>query len=658
MNKLMDGKNIPQKVDYQLIPKKILFGNADKRSVKISPDGQYISYLAPHSGVLNIYVAPINSIDKACHITNDNKRGITYYKWAYDNQHIIYVQDQNGDENWQIYSVNVETKLQKQLTDFPGVQAGIIAVSKHFPEDILIKLNSRKPEFHDIYKLNIVSGKLELIFQNDEFIGLIADDRFKLRFASKPTEDGGILYYKLDEKFNKELFLTIVAEDIYTTDIVGFNQENDAIYMIDSQDRNTAAVYSLNLQNNHKELIYTNDKVDVESILVHPTDKHIQAISYNYLKRDWHIIDQDINQDFDYLRTIIKGELNITSRSCDDRIWIVVDILDNKPASYYFYDRSNKEAKFLFLDRKELDQFQLASMHPVVITSRDGMELVSYLTLPVGVEDKANEFKPTTKVPLVLLVHGGPTARDYWGMNIEHQWLADRGYAVLSVNYRGSTGFGKSFINAGNGQWAGKMHDDLIDAVNWAIANDITAKDQVAIKGGSYGGYAALVGLTFTPDVFACGIDIVGPSNLITLINTIPPYWKPLLNSLKTKIGGDPETEEGRKILESKSPINYISNIIKPLLIAQGANDPRVKQSESDQIVMAMEEKKIPVTYILYPDEGHGFVRPENRISFYAVAEAFLAANLNGRFEKTDDDYKNSSIVIKNGKEFLPIFDS
>ncbi len=317
---------------------------------------------------------------------------------------------------------------------------------------------------------------------------------------------------------------------------------------------------------------------------------------------------------------------------------------------YYLYNREKKKATFLFTNRSELEKLQLAKMHPVVIKSRDDLNLVSYLSLPPWLDE---DGKPKKPLPMVLFVHGGPWARDSWGYRSYHQWLANRGYAVLSVNYRGSTGFGKDFINASNMEWAGKMHDDLLDAVNWAVENGVAVKDSIAIMGASYGGYATLVGLTFTPDVFCCGVDIVGPSNLRTLLETVPPYWKPMMELWATRIG-DPRTEEGRRFLESRSPLTYVDKISKPLLIGQGANDPRVKQSEADQIVEAMKAKGIPVTYILYPDEGHGFARPENRLSFNAVAELFLQQFLNGRAELIGDDFENSSIEIVEGREYVP----
>ncbi|MCA9432931.1 MAG: S9 family peptidase, partial [Candidatus Omnitrophica bacterium] len=332
--------------------------------------------------------------------------------------------------------------------------------------------------------------------------------------------------------------------------------------------------------------------------------------------------------------------------------WMVAYVMDDGPIRYYRYDRGEKKAHFLFTNRNELEKQPLVKMNPVIVKSRDGLNLVNYLSLPKGSDSDGDGF-PDQPLPMVLLVHGGPWARSEWGYDPEHQWLANRGYAVLDVNFRGSTGFGKDFANAGNMEWAGKMHDDLIDSVNWAVEKKIADPDKVAISGGSYGGYATLVGLTFTPGVFACGIDIVGPSNLITLLESIPPYWAPMIEMFTTRVG-DHRTEEGKKFLTERSPLSKVDQIEDPLLIGQGANDPRVKQAEADQIVNAMEEKKIPVTYVLYPDEGHGFARPENRISFFAVMEAFLAEYLGGRYEAIGEDFKGSSITVPEGKDGVP----
>jgi dipeptidyl aminopeptidase/acylaminoacyl peptidase len=362
-----------------------------------------------------------------------------------------------------------------------------------------------------------------------------------------------------------------------------------------------------------------------------------------------------VADDLAYLKAAHPGDVEVVSRTLDDSTWVVAYIQDDGPVRYYLYRREadpGEALRFLFVNQPALTGQPLVAMHPVVIESRDGLSLVSYLTLPRG-SDPDGDLTPDEPLPMVLYVHGGPWARSSWGYDSLHQWLANRGYAVLDVNFRGSTGFGKTFLNAGNKEWAAKMHDDLIDAVNWAVDRGVADRDRVAIYGGSYGGYAALVGLTFTPETFACAVDIVGPSNLITLLNSIPPYWEPMIELFTTRVG-DHRTEEGQAFLRSRSPLTYVHEIERPLLIGQGANDPRVKQAESDQIVQAMQEKDIPVTYVLYPDEGHGFARPENRLSFYAVTEGFLQQSLGGRREPVGDDFRGSTIKVPTGSEYVP----
>jgi dipeptidyl aminopeptidase/acylaminoacyl peptidase len=408
----------------------------------------------------------------------------------------------------------------------------------------------------------------------------------------------------------------------------------------------------LDLETGESTLLAEDPRTDIEKVMIHPTEKTVQAAASTYERVHWQVLDPAIQADMDYLVGLANAELEVVDRTLDDRYWIVAYNVDIGPIRYYRYNREECSAQFLFSNLSDLEKYQLAKMHPVVIKTRDGLNLVSYYTLPSG-SDSDNNGKPEHPLPMVLFVHGGPWGRDYWGFNPFHQWFANRGYAVLSVNFRGSTGFGKSFVNAGNHEWGAKMHEDLLDAVDWAISAGIAAPDKVAIAGGSYGGYATLAGLTFTPEKFACGVDIVGPSNIITLLETIPPYWTPMLNMLTSRVG-DYRTEEGREFLKSRSPLTYADRICRPLLIAQGANDPRVKQAESDRIVQAMQQKDIPVTYVLYPDEGHGFARPENNLSFSAISEIFLAGILKGRFEPIGDDFVGSSVKVPVGQEQIP----
>ncbi len=649
-----------------LIPRSVLFGNPDRAGVQVSPDGKWLSYLSSVDGVMNVWVAPIDRLDEARAITKDTKRGIRTYFWAYNSQNVLYIQDEGGDENWNVFSTDVTTARTTNITPLKGVAAQIEGVSQKFPNEIIVGLNDRDQRLHDLYRVNIQSGERTLVVQNPGMIGgdicagISVDDDFRVRFANTNTKEGGSKIYtavlKEGTTYEWREFQSIPSEDILTTGAVDFNKDGTRAYMRDSRGRDTSALFSLDLSTGERTLIAENPRADVGGVMMHPTEKTVQAVGFNYKRNEWTVVDASIEPDFAYLRTVSDGDFNVTSRSLDDRTWIVAYSRDNGPVKFYRYDRSNAgapKASFLFTNNKRLEGLDLARMHPEVIKSRDGLDLVSYLSLPPQ-SDTDNNARPERPMPMVLLVHGGPWARDVWGYNAQHQWLANRGYAVLAVNFRASTGFGKNFINAGNGEWAGKMHDDLIDAVNWAVGEKIADPKKVAIMGGSYGGYATLAGLTFTPDVFAAGVSIVGPSNLHTLLSTIPPYWEPMINTLIKQIGGDHRTEEGRRYLESRSPLSRVDKIQRPLLIGQGANDPRVKQAESDQIVKAMQDRNIPVSYVLYPDEGHGFARPENRKSFNAVAEAFLAKHLGGEYEPIGDDFQKSSINVPTGAEGVP----
>lgn len=635
-----------------LIPRLVLFGNPDKAAARVSHDGTKISYLAPRDGVMNVFVGPIDDPAAAKPVTADKVRGIRSYSWAYDNKHILYVQDSKGDEDWHIYSVDLESGETKDLTPYDKVAAQIDGISEKFPSEIIVGLNDRDPQFHDLYRVNIGSGERELVEKNTEYAGYVVDDDFKVRFASKMMPDGSLQYFEPDGSGGWKEYINVGSDDTLTTSIAGFDKTGQKLYLTDSRGRNTSALVEVDLASGEQKVVAANDKADVSGVIAHPTEKNIQAVSFDYLRPEWQVLDESIAPDLEYLKTVADGELQVASRTQDDKLWIVAYVMDDGPVRYYRYDRPNKKAEFLFTNRKSLEGQPLAKMHPVVIKSRDGLELVSYLTLPKAA-DLENSGRPKEPLPLVLLVHGGPWGRDLWGYDTEHQLLANRGYAVLSVNYRGSTGLGKEFTNAGNKEWAGKMHDDLIDAVDWAVAEKIADPARVAIMGGSYGGYATLVGLTFTPEKFACGVDIVGPSNIFTLLSTIPPYWAPMIQMFKDRVG-DPTTEEGKKLLGERSPLNFVEKISRPLLIAQGANDPRVKQSEADQIVAAMKEKKIPLTYVLFPDEGHGFARPQNNLAFYAVAEAFLAKQLGGRLEPIGEAFDGSSITVPDGADQVP----
>ncbi len=639
--------------DVPLIPRKKLFGNPDKTSPRLSPDGAHLAYLAPVSGVLNVWVGPPDNVSAAKPITQDKKRGIRIFFWAYDNQHIVYLQDQEGDENWHVYAVNLADGKTRDLTPLEKVAAQISAVSDRVPDVMLISLNDRDPELHDVYRVNIATGERQLVEKNTQgFTGYLFDDDLRVRFAMESRPDGSEALLEPDGSGGWKDFMTIPKVDTVTTSPSGFDKSGQILYFIDSRDRDTGALTAIDLKSGEQKTLAEDPHSDVEGVMSHPTENTIQAVAFNYRRKEWKVFDPGVQADLDFLATVSRGEIEVPSRTLDDKTWIVAFLADNGPTRYFLYDRAEKKATPLFVNRPELEGLPLVEMHDVVIKARDGLELVSYLSLPKGT-DPDHDGRPSEPLPLVLNVHGGPWARDDWSFDPEHQLWANRGYAVLSVNFRGSTGLGKSFVNAGDREWAGKMHTDLLDAVDWAVQQGIADAKRIAITGGSYGGYATLVGLTMTPDVFACGIDIVGPSNIVTLLATIPPYWKPQIQLFKDRVG-DFSTDEGRAFLESRSPLNFVDKIARPLLIAQGANDQRVKKSEPDQIVKAMQEKHIPVTYVVYPDEGHGFARPENRLSFYAVSEAFLAEHLGGRYEPIGTAFEDSTITVPAGAADVP----
>jgi dipeptidyl aminopeptidase/acylaminoacyl peptidase len=652
-----DGFEAKDIEDYALIPRDVLFGNPQRAQGRLSPDGKWLSFLAPVNGVLNVWVVKTGEdLSKAVAVTEDKKRGIRNHDWAYDNKHILYTQDKDGDENWHLYATNVETRKTKDLTPIEGVRAEIQEISHKHAKEILVGLNDRNPQLHDIWRINVESGEKELVQQNHGVAGYLTDDNLKVRLALNYTPLGGQVWQLPEgegENRTWKDFLEFGPEDAMTSGPAGFDKSGKTLYFQDSRNRNTAGLFAMDLEAKEPRLIAEDPKSDVGGVLAHPTEKNVQAVSFTYERTEWKILDPAIEEDFEYLKTVEDGEIIVASRTLDDSQWIVAFFLDDGPAKTYRYVRGpERQANFLFANRDDLDDYPLVKMHSPVVKTRDGLDMVCYLSLPPG-SDPDNDGQPNEPVAMVLFVHGGPWARDAWGLNPSHQWLANRGYAVLSVNYRGSTGFGKDFINAANGEWSRKMHDDLIDAVNWAVDEKIAQKDKVAIMGGSYGGYATLVGLTFTPDVFACGVDIVGPSSLVTLLQNVPEYWMPFMPVMKVRVG-DVDTEEGQKALLERSPLARVDKIQRPLLIGQGANDPRVTQLEADQIVEAMKQKNIPVTYVLYPDEGHGFARPENRMSFNAVAEAFLAEHLGGRFEPVGDDFKGATIEVPTGDDGVP----
>jgi dipeptidyl aminopeptidase/acylaminoacyl peptidase len=628
-----------------LIPRTVLFGNPERANVQISRDGKYLSWVAPSNGVMNVFIAPRAKLDQAKPITADTTRPVTRYFWSFDNKHILYLQDVGGDENYHLFRADLEGKV-VDLTPFKNTRVNPIGLSERKPGTIICVMNDRDPAAMDVYSIEIATGKRTLLHENkDKLAAFRLDPDLKLAFAVKPMPDGSQQWLRAKGK-DWEVFDTIPFEDADSTQIFEIAPGGKVAYLVDSRGRDTSALAQIDLATKKVKVLADNPGADAGDAVMHPTKRTPRAISFDTGRPEWKVLDKSFDKDLAAIKKLAEGgDFRVTSMTTDDKLWVVATDSPQKPGRYFLYDHGKHTGAFLFSVQPELEKQPLVEMQVVTIPTRDGLKMVSYLTLPAG------GAKPA---PLVLFPHGGPWGRDGWGFDPMAQLLANRGYAVLQPNFRASTGFGKKFLNAGNLEWGKKMQDDLVDAVQWAIAQGITTKEQVAIMGGSYGGYATLAGLTMTPELFRCGVDLFGPANLLTLLGTIPPYWAPMVASFKKRIG-DWDSEEGKQVLIAASPLTHAAAIKRPLLIAQGANDARVKPAESEQIVNAMKKRNLPVTYIVFPDEGHGFARPENNIAFFGAAEAFLSAHLGGSYlPLTAEELKASSMQVKQGAEDIP----
>jgi len=613
----------------ELIPRSVLFGNPERTSPRISPDGTRLAWIAPRDGVLNVWVAPIGGADgvdwaAAQAVTEDTDRGVRVFGWARDGRHVLYLQDVGGDENWRLYDVDLVSMARRDLTPFEGIHANIIATSKRRPTEVLVGINADNPQLHDVYRLDLVTGDLVKEIANPGYAAWVADEDLVVRCALEPLPDGAfdVLVRDADPGDWRKL-LTIPAEDATSSEVVSFSGDGRSLLMISAAGSNTGRLTRVDLSTGAAEVLAEDPAADVSGTVLHPDTRDPQIVAILKDRMTYVVLDPSVQDDLKAIQALHPGDPVFAGRDDSDLTWLVGFTNDTGPVPYFMYDRASRTGRFLFEHQPALSGYELAPMEPFSYQARDGLEIHGYVTFPPGLGRSG--------LPAVLNVHGGPQARDTWGYDAEAQWLANRGYLCIQVNYRGSTGYGKAFVAAGDREWGGKMHDDLVDAVGYAVERGWADPSRVAIYGGSYGGYAALVGAAFTPGVFCCAVDIVGPSNLKTLLETVPPYWAPVIAQLYRRVG-NPETDVD--FLWSRSPLSRAHDIRIPLLIAQGANDPRVKQAESEQIVAALQEAGIEYEYMLFPDEGHGFAKPENRIKFYTAAERFLARYLGGRYEE------------------------
>ena len=622
-----------EKFTTPLIPREVLFGNPERADPQISPDGTQLGYLAPLDGVLNVWIRTLGKTDDRA-VTADKHRGIRNFLWQYDNQHILYTQDVGGDENWRLYQTDIASKQTRDLTPFEKVRADIVAYQWRSPDTMLVQMNQRDAKVFDVHRIDLKTGKVELDTQNPGDVeSWQADNALRIRAAQVPTADGGMIVRVRDDSKAPWRELVKWGPDETFGGVNGFSPDNQALWVTTSLDVNAARLLEIDLASGKRKVITEDPEFDVNSTINDPKTNALEAVSYTRQRKEYEFIDPKVKADFEVLQKVRRGDIASISQDLGDDKWIVGFMVDDGPEYWYVYDRSKQQATLLFSNRPQLEKYKLSAMKPIEFTARDGMKLYGYLTTPAGMEAK--------NLPMVEFVHGGPWGRDEWGFNRYAQWLSNRGYAVLQVNFRGSTGYGKKYVNAGDRQWAGTMHTDLLDGKDWVAKQGIADPAKVCIMGGSYGGYATLAGVTFSPDAFACGVDIVGPSNLNTLLKTIPPYWSTFLATFHKRMG------DSEAALKEQSPLFRADQIKAPLLIGQGANDPRVNKAESDQIVAAMRKNEKPVQYYVFPDEGHGFARPANNMAFNAASEEFLAKYLGGRFEPATPDESKLLASIK-----------
>ncbi|MEA3475365.1 MAG: S9 family peptidase [Candidatus Cloacimonadota bacterium] len=605
-----------------IIPMKDFFRNPEKASFQLSPDGEHISFLQPWENRMNVHIQKIGE-DKVTRITDATERDIWYYFWV-NNNRIVFLQDKGGDEFFKLYAVDIDGSNLKVLTPFEKVKIRMVDDLEDNEEEMIISTNKRNPQIFDVYRININTGKIEMIAKNPGNISYwVTDHDGKLRIAIATDGVNKSLLYRPTEKepfqvIEKTSFKETIAPLFFTFD-------NKNLYVSSNIGRDKDAIYEYDLENKKLgKLIYENPEVDVGRLMKSRKRKKITGVNYYTDKAQVHFLDDERKQLHDDLEKLLpEYEVATYDFSKDEMKCLIVTYSDRKRSTYYYYNRETKELMKLAETSPWINEDEMAVMKPITYKSRDGLTINGYLTLPKGVKPK--------NLPVVINPHGGPWARDRWGYNPQVQFLANRGYAVLQMNFRGSTGYGRKFWEASFKQWGKTMQDDITDGVNWLIEKGIADPNRIGIYGGSYGGYATLAGLAFTPDLYACGVDYVGVSNIFSWMKAFPPYMKPYIEMIYEMVG-DPEKD--KELLESASPLFHVDKIKAPLLIAQGANDPRVPKTESDQIVEALEEKGIEVSYMVKDNEGHGFMNEENRFDFYRAMEKFLHGHLGGRVEK------------------------
>ncbi|MGW3044786.1 S9 family peptidase [Kitasatospora sp. NPDC001159] len=607
-----------------LIPRSVLFGNPSYLLPRISPDGTRLLFLAPDDGVMNVWAAPVDRPDEARALTRDRGRGIRTYGLCHDDRTLFYLRDENGDESWRLHLLDLVTGEERCATPFEGVQARVLAHNRWHPTTMLIGLNKDRRDLHDVYRLDLVTGRLAKVAENPGYLSWIVDTDLRVRGGSAMKPDGGTAVF-LDPPGGPdgaEPWLDVPYEDVMGTRVVGFARDGATCYLLSSIGANSSRLFAVDVATGRRTALAEDPTYDVKQVEPDPVSRAPQAVLFAKDRDEWVFLDEEFGKDIGRIRgelalQAIDGEVYVDRTDRSDRLWTVSVVTGAGPVLYYVYDRAGGRLRYLFSHQPELERYRLARMEPFEFSARDGVTVHGYVTWPPGADRR--------RLPAVVNVHGGPWARNTFAFDEEAQLLANRGYACVQVNFRGSTGYGKRFRNLGAKQWGAAMHTDLLDALDHLAADGSIDAARVAIMGCSYGGYAALVGAAFTPSVFTCAIALCGPSNLLTMLAAGAPYRSPLRAFMSANVG-DPESE--RDMLWARSPLSRADDISVPVLVAHGANDVRVPREEAEQIVAALAAKGLPHEYLLFPDEGHGLARPGNRETYYAAVERFLAEHL------------------------------
>ena len=634
----------------RLIPRAILLSKSARSAPILSPDGQSVAWLAPHLGAKNIWLAQTSDIDDAGPLTNETVSSIREIWWSGSSDALIVSKDETGSEQSRLFAFHVSSRRWQRLSPVESAQSRVVAISTRVPDDILLECNGDDPAFFDAWRVNIHTGKAQRILRNDRFTWLHADANLQLRLVETRNIDGSVTFHVPDNEGGWRPLIDIPADDealtrpfrIYEVPIA-FGIGDAEVYARDSRGRDTAALAAWDLDSGSARLIGADDRADVSALVIDAASCEVLAWSSEWDRPEVRVMEGARSAWNDVIESL-GPDVWVSSQSADSSRWIIARHAADRPTSYHLFDRPERKSSFLYEERQELATLHLARVTTQIVKSRDGRDLVCYLTWP-----RNSESGP---LPMVALIHGGPWIRDTFSFDPWNQLLANRGYLVLNVNFRGSSGFGKHFLNSGNREWGAAMLDDVFDAVRWAIDAGLAMPEKVAAMGASFGGYSILMGMARAPTLFACGVDIFGVSDLETFLESIPPHWKALKDFWRLRVG-DIETPQGRAILRAHSPLHAANAISRPLLIVQGGADPRVREDQSRKIALALEARGVQVTYMLFPNEGHSFYQLANELVVFGAIEAFLARHLGGRVEPFGSELESPEFAVPLGADHI-----